>query len=119
MVGIYGYLTSWAVYLTAGTICYVLFYKATGVIGIKVIANILRAIMIALIYTPWYVAADKDLMAPAVIVILLDMITVGGNAFVRALVPLTLALVAAISIPVLIGIAGYFYRSRLKSHTKT
>lgn len=115
MVGIYGYLTSWAVYLTAGTICYVLFYKATGVISIKVIANILRGIMIALIYTPWYVAADKDLMAPAVIVILLDLITVGGNSFVRALVPLTLALTAAIIIPVLFSIARFFYRTRARS----
>ncbi|MDO8908872.1 MAG: hypothetical protein Q7W55_10310 [Pseudohongiella sp.] len=115
MVGIYGYLTSWAVYLTAGTICYVLFYKATGVIRIKVIANILRGIMIALIYTPWYVAADKDLMAPAVIVILLDLITVGGNAFVRALVPLTLALVAAVSIPILISIGRLFFRARAHS----
>lgn len=115
MVGIYGYLTSWAIYLTAGTICYVLFYKATGVIGIKVIANILRGIMIALIYTPWYVAADKDLMAPAVIVILLDMITVGGNAFVRALVPLTMALVVAVTIPVLISIARFFLRPQARS----
>ena len=104
MLDIYGYLTAWAVYLTAGTICYVLFYKATGVIGIKLIANILRAIMLALIYTPWYVAADEDLMAPAVIVILLDIITVGGNSFIRAMVPLVLALAVAVSAPVVFSI---------------
>lgn len=115
MVGIYGYLTSWAIYLTAGTICYVLFYKATGIIGIKLIANILRGIMIALIYTPWYVAADKDLMAPAVIVILLDLITVGGNSFVRALVPLTLALAAAVALPVLFSVGKLIYRSQARS----
>lgn len=115
MVGIYGYLTSWAIYLTAGTVCYVLFYKATGVIRIKVIANILRGIMLALIYTPWYVAADKDLMAPAVMVILLDLITVGGNAFVRALVPLILAVSVAIAVPVLISIGQFFFRSRARS----
>lgn len=115
MVDIYGYLTSWAIYLTAGTVCYVLFYKATGVIPIKVIANILRGIMIALIYTPWYVAADKDLMAPAVIVILLDMITVGGNSFVRALVPLVMALVAAVSIPILISLAMLVFRRRSRA----
>ena len=112
MVGIYGYLTSWAIYLAAGTVCYVLFYKATGIIGIKLIANILRGIMIALIYTPWYVAADKDLMAPAVMVIMLDLITVGGNAFVRALVPLTLALIAAVITPVLISIVRFLFRTR-------
>lgn len=115
MVGIYGYLTSWAVYLTAGTICYVLFYKATGAISIKVIANILRGIMLALIYTPWYVAADKDLMAPAVMVILLDMITVGGNSFVRGLVPLTLALIAAVTVPILFSIGRYVYKRQVGS----
>ena len=102
MLDIYGYLTAWAVYLTAGTICYVLFYKATGVIRPKLIANILRAMMLALIYTPWYVATDEDLMAPAVIVILLDLITVGGNSFIRAMVPLVLALALAVAVPVVL-----------------
>jgi hypothetical protein len=71
--------------------------------------------MIALIYTPWYVAADKDLMAPAVMVIMLDLITVGGNAFVRALVPLTLSLAVAVSIPVLISVGKLFFRSHARS----
>lgn len=110
MVDIYGYLTSWAVYLTAGTICYVLFYKATGIIGFKPLANTLRAIMIALIYTPWYVAPEQDLMAPAVIVILLDMITVGGSAFVRALVPLILATIAAVLIALVWGLLRMLWR---------
>jgi len=95
MVNIYGYLTSWAIYLVAGTLCYVLFYRATGIIRTKPLANALRGIMIALIYTPWYVSPDQNLMAPAVIVIPLDMITVGGDAFIRALVPLLLAVIAA------------------------
>ena len=104
MLDIYGYITSWAVYLGAGTLCYILFYKATGKIGFKPLANVLRGIMIALIYTPWYVAADEDLMAPAVIVILLDMINIGGDAFIRGLVPLTLALIAAIVIALMAGL---------------
>lgn len=109
MLDIYGYITSWAVYLTAGTLCYILFYKATGVIRFKPLANVLRGIMIALIYTPWYVAADENLMAPAVIVILLDMITIGGDAFIRGLVPLVLALIAAISIALMAGLLRSFF----------
>ena len=104
MLDIYGYITSWAIYLSAGTLCYILFYKATGKIGFKPLANVLRGIMIALIYTPWYVAADQDLMAPAVIVIVLDTITIGGDAFIRGLVPLTLVLIAAIVIALLAGL---------------
>ncbi|MEX0738143.1 MAG: hypothetical protein WD071_02255 [Pseudohongiella sp.] len=109
MLDIYGYITSWAVYLIAGTLCYVLFYKATGAIRFKPLANVLRGVMIALIYTPWYVAADEDFMAPAVIVILLDMITIGGDAFIRGLVPLTLALVAAIVIALMAGLLRSFF----------
>jgi hypothetical protein len=96
MLNIYGYLTSWAIYLAAGTVCYILFYKATGHIRLKSLANVMRGMMIALIYTPWYVSETQDLMAPAVIVIPLDIITVGGDSFVRALVPLSLAVCAGI-----------------------
>jgi len=112
MLDIYGYLTAWAVYLIAGTFCYVLFYKATGVIGWKPVANTLRGIMIALIYTPWFVAADQDLMAPAVIVILLDLITVGGDAFIRAMVPLMLSVIAAILIALTLGLIARMFRTR-------
>ena len=104
MLDIYGYLTSWAVYLAAGTLCYVLFYRGTRWIRPKVLANLLRGIMIALIYTPWTVATDQNLMAPAVIVILLDMITQGVDAFVRAFVPLMLSLLLAIVLSVVISV---------------
>lgn len=112
MLDIYGYLTSWAIYLAAGTLCYVLFYRATRWIRPRLLANLLRAVMIALIYTPWTVATDQDLMAPAVIVILLDMITVGPDAFVRALVPLVLAILLAIAVAIGISL---FNRGRHRS----
>jgi hypothetical protein len=110
MLGIYGYLTGWAVYLVAGTICYLMFYRFTGMIRFKTLANGLRAIMLALIFTPWYVAADQDLLAPAVLVILLDIITLGGTAFVRAFVPLLLAIVAALLITLAAGLLRRGYK---------
>jgi hypothetical protein len=96
MLNIYGYLTSWGVYLVAGLLCYILFYKATGKIPYKWVANPLRGIMLAVSFTPWYVSPDSDLMAPALMVIALDMITQGGDAFIRAAVPLVLAIGLAI-----------------------
>jgi hypothetical protein len=110
MLGIYGYLTGWAVYLVAGTICYLLFYRFTGMIGFKPLANALRAIMLALIFTPWYIAADQDLMAPAVLVILLDIITLGGTAFVRAFVPLLLAIIGALLLALAAGLLRRGYK---------
>jgi len=116
MLDIYGYLTSWAVYLIAGTFCYILFYKATGYIRFKPLANVLRAIMLALIYTPWYVAVDQDLMAPVVIVIMLDMITIGGDAVVRGLVPLILAMLTCIVIALTWGLLVRMLRRRRHTH---
>jgi len=106
MLGIYGYLTSWAIYLAAGTLCYVLFYRATRGFRPKLIANLLRGIMIALIYTPWTVAPDQDLMAPAVIVIPLDMITQGADAFVRGMVPLLLSTMLAVVVVLALHLFG-------------
>jgi hypothetical protein len=71
--------------------------------------------MLVLIYTPWYVAADEDLMAPAVIVILLDMITVGGDSFIRAMVPLLLALSFAVVLVWVISIATVIFRKGVRN----
>lgn len=92
------YLIGWAIYIVAGILCYMIFYRFTGVIRFKPIANSLRAILLALMFTPWYVSPEEDLMAPALMVMMLDLITQGGTTFVRAMVPLSLSLCAAVII---------------------
>ncbi len=98
MLDLQDYLIGWAVYIVAGALCYVIFYRFTGAIKFKPLANCLRAALLALMFTPWYVSPDADLMAPALMVIMLDIVIVGGTSFVRALVPLTLAITAAVFI---------------------
>lgn len=98
MLDIYDYIVGWAVYIVAGALCYMIFYRFTGVIKIKAIANTLRAILLALMFTPWYVSPEADLLAPALMVMMLDMVTQGGTAFIRALVPLSISIVFAIFI---------------------
>jgi hypothetical protein len=96
MLDIYDYIAGWAVYIIAGTVCYMIFYRFTGVIKFKPLANSLRAILIALMFTPWYVSPEEDLLAPALMVMMLDMVTLGGTSFIRALVPLSMAIVFGI-----------------------
>lgn len=96
MLDIYDYVLGWAVYIACGTLCYMIFYRFTGMIRFKPVANTLRAILLALMFTPWYVSPDSDLLAQALIVILLDMVTVGGTSFVRALVPLSMSVGVAV-----------------------
>lgn len=104
MLELQDYLIGWAIYIAAGMLCYVIFYRFTGVIKFKPLANSLRAVLLAIMFTPWYVSPDADLMAPALMVILLDIIIVGGTSFVRALVPLTLAIITAIFIGLAFGL---------------
>jgi len=96
MLDIYDYVVGWAVYIACGTLCYMIFYRFTGMLSFKPLANTLRAILLALMFTPWYVSPGSDLLAPALIVVLLDMVTVGGTSFVRALVPLSMSVAAAV-----------------------
>lgn len=110
MLDLFDYIVGWAVYITAGTLCYMIFYRFTGVIKTKAIANSLRGILIALMFTPWYVSPEADLLAPALMVILLDMVTVGGTTFVRALVPLTLAIVFAIAVALSVPLIMRLFR---------
>jgi len=114
MLDIYDYVIGWAVYIACGALCYMIFYRFTGMIRFKPIANSLRAILLAVMFTPWYVSPDSDLLAPALIVILLDMVTVGGTSFVRALVPLTMSIGAAVFIALFMRVFkrvfGLFFR---------
>lgn len=110
MLDLYDYVLGWAVYIACGTLCYMIFYGFTGMIRFKPVANVLRAMLLALMFTPWYVSPDSDLMAPALIVILLDMVTVGGTSFVRALVPLTMSMAVAVFIALFMRVFKRLYR---------
>ena len=55
----------------------------------------MRAVIAAIIVTPWYANAYGAALAPAWIVILLDAITIGSDAMVRASIPLIFSIIAA------------------------
>lgn len=115
MLDLNDYIAGWAIYLFAGTICYMIFYRFTGGIKSKPVANTLRAILIALMFTPWYVSPEADLMAPALMVVMLDMVTVDTSAFVRAFVPLVLS----IAFCVLLALSGTLLKMALSRRSKT
>ncbi|MDO9318788.1 MAG: hypothetical protein Q7V56_11380 [Gammaproteobacteria bacterium] len=110
MLDIYDYLIGWTIYIAAGALCYIIFYRFTGILRFKPLANALRAVLIAVMFTPWYVSAEDDLLAPAIIVMALDLVTIGGTSFVRAMVPLTLAVLFA----VVVALAGRIVQKRFR-----
>ena len=58
--------------------------------------------MLAVIATPWYVSDTGSIMAPALIIVLMDAITISGEAAVRAFVPLFLSIVLSLVVVLVI-----------------
>jgi hypothetical protein len=93
--GTYNYWVIWAVYLIAAALFYRIYWRLTGFRRRLWLSYSLRALMAALILTPWYANTQGDSLAPALMVTTLDAITVGVDAASRALVPLLVALLLA------------------------
>ena len=55
----------------------------------------MRAVIAAIIVTPWYANAYGTALAPAWMVILLDAITIGSDATVRAGIPFIFSIIVA------------------------
>ena len=55
----------------------------------------MRAVIAAIIVTPWYANAYGAALAPAWMVVLLDAITIGNDVTVRAGIPLIFSIIVA------------------------
>jgi hypothetical protein len=89
------YWLIWLIYIAAAVLFLNIFWRITRLQGWPWLRFSLRGLMLALIFTPWYANIEGTNLAPALMIVALDAITVGMSAAPRALVPLLLALVAA------------------------
>jgi len=103
------YWLIWIIYsLAALAFCWV-YWRITRFPKARWVSYSLRSLMLALIFTPWYINTEVTIMAPALMVVTLDAITIGGSAAARALVPLILSLIVA---EVLATVLYFFTRKR-------
>ena len=84
------------IYGIAAAVFYAIFWQITRFPKLVGVSYCLRAVVLALIITPWYVSDQGNLLAPAVIIVVMDAITIGGDAAVRAFVPLFLSMIIAL-----------------------
>jgi hypothetical protein len=112
MANINSYWLMWAAYLTAGVAFVAVFWEMTRFRRARWLAYFLRALIIAVIFTPWYASSEGDVMAPALIVILLDAITVSSAEAARATVPLVLS---ASSTLIIAGVLFLINRKRMSN----
>ena len=89
------YWLIWIIYLVAGAIFYWGFWLVTDFNKAKWTSYSLRAAAAAVILTPWYANIQGETMAPALMVMILDLITNGREAVARSAVPLVLAIIVA------------------------
>lgn len=90
------YWLVWLIYLLAAAAFLAVFWRFTRFTQATWLSYSLRAIVIAIILTPWYANPQGGVLAPALIVVLLDAITIGGSEAARATVPLVLAIILAL-----------------------
>jgi hypothetical protein len=107
------YQMAWVIYTIAGIVFALLAWSFLRRYVYRELAYLLQCILLACMFTPWYVMDDpvQRVMAPALIVFLMDSITIEPKAGIRALIPLILALLGALVVAAAL-IIHYHYRRR-------
>ena len=100
MIDSTNYWIAWIAYALAGGLFCIVLWKVTCFQHRRVLKYCLRAVTIAIIATPWYVSDSGEVMAPALIIALMDAITISGEAGVRAFVPLLLSVILSLVLAV-------------------
>ena len=101
------------IYVTAAVVFFLLFWRLISVLKFELLVYMLRGLLASLIFTPWFINLQESTLAPALIVAMLDLITLGSAEVFRAGIPLLL------SIFTFQAIALGFYIFKKKTAKKT
>ena len=107
------YITAWVVYLLAAAVFSIVAWRVLRRLPWRELAYLLECWLLALLLTPWYVLPDQDILAPALIVFVLETVTIAPTAGIRALIPLILMLFVMLVVAVLLSV---LHRIRLRRH---
>ena len=100
----------WFFYLVAASLFYSIFWIYIKLIPQKLLVLVLRGIMSALIFTPWFVNIQGSVLAPALMIVALDLITIGPDESARAGVPLLLS----VFVTGVVSLGLYFSKRKLE-----
>jgi len=114
MDSIGNYWFFWILYLGASVLFTGIFWRVTSFERAIWASYSLRAVAIAVIYTPWYSNSLESEMAPALMVAALDAITGGFEAAFRSFVPLILTVLFGL----LLAGAIYFLKNKNLNYNK-
>jgi hypothetical protein len=86
------YLLPWAVYVAAGVAFCAFWWRATSGIGQDPGRRLLRGLAIVLIFTPWFAGDSPEHFAPALLVLVFELLIVDTSLGARAALALGTAM---------------------------
>ena len=108
------YYIAWSIYLTAGVVFSLISWKVMKRYFWREMTYLLESLLLAIIFTPWYVLPEEEILAPALIVFMLDLITEDLTTSIRALIPLVMAMLFGIIVTLVLSI---IYRIKHRGQT--
>ena len=108
------YYIAWSIYLTAGVVFSLISWKLMKRYFWREMAYLLESLLLTIISTPWYVLPEEEILAPALIVFMLDLITEDLTTSIRALIPLVMAMLFGIIVTLVLSI---IYRIKRRGQT--
>jgi K+-sensing histidine kinase KdpD len=109
------YIAAWTAYLIAAVIFSALAWRVLRRLPWRELAYVLECWLLALLFTPWYVLEDQDILAPALMVTALDTFTIAPTAGVRAFVPLLLTMFVMLMVAVLLSVVHRVRRRKARA----
>jgi hypothetical protein len=100
----YQYVLAWSVYISSGLIFSLFWWRLTRLITHRGWRELLRGISLVVIYTPWFASEAQEHLAPAIVVVLLDLLVGFSDNGVSGSLALLLA-----SAAMLAGLIGRRY----------
>lgn len=91
LVDEYQYVTAWSIYGVAGIGACLFWWRLTSPVNHHGWRDLLRGIVVVLIYTPWSVGEPSGFYAPAIIVLLMDLLIEGSKSGLEGGIALLLA----------------------------
>jgi hypothetical protein len=99
-IGEYQHVIAWMTYVFAGVVFCIFWWKLTRVIHHGGWRDLLRGLVLVAIYTPWYIGESHEHVAPAAMVLAMDLLL--GSSSNGLAASLALLIAAALMLIVLI-----------------
>jgi hypothetical protein len=85
------YIIAWLIYAVAGIGCCAFWWKITSFLNHRGWRDLLRGLAVVIIFTPWYAGESPEFYAPAIVVLMFDLLLEGAKSGMKGGVALLVA----------------------------